>query len=261
MDPNYLAIRAINWSTLKHMRVSPRHYLHALTAPHADTTSRAMGRALHTLVLEPQKFDAAYVVFDGDRRGNAWKDFQALHEGKTILRAVEYDTVRRQADAARPLLPPGEVEQVLRWTDPATGLQCKGIADHVGAGGLIDLKGTGRLDMFERLAVRDGFAHQLAFYRRALNDGKPGGDMPCRLLSVETLAPHDVALLTLSPTLLDWADRELSALLARVAACQDSGIWPGRYPDGGTLELPVWMSGDIDTSGLEDDDEVSSVDL
>ena len=251
MDPTYTAIRAVNWSRLKHMRVSPLHYLHAPTTP--DTTSRAMGRALHTLTLEPQKFDAAYVVFDGDRRGNVWKDFQTLHEGKTILRAVEFDLVRRQADAARVLLPPGEVEQVLCWTDPATGLACKGIADHVSAFGLIDLKGAGRLDVFERLAIRDGYAHQLAFYRRGL-----GGDLPCHLLAVETSAPHDVALLTLSPTLLDWADREISALLARVAACEASGVWPGRYPDGGTLELPAWLVED-EISGLEDDEEVADV--
>jgi len=44
----YSKLEAVNWSSLKEMRRSPRHYQHRLTAPREDTKAMALGRATHT---------------------------------------------------------------------------------------------------------------------------------------------------------------------------------------------------------------------
>ena len=72
----YADIDAVNWSPLSAMRDSPLHYAHRLRTPRTDTPALAMGRAIHTAVLEPDAFPLGYVVRpDGiDRRTKAGKE-------------------------------------------------------------------------------------------------------------------------------------------------------------------------------------------
>lgn len=254
----YVDLDGVNWSTLKHLwRGSPLHYRHALEQQDADTTSRLSGRALHTLVLEgPVAFADRYAVFEGDRRGNAWKDFQAAHPGE-ILRAVERDAVLAQADAVLrhpevlALLTDALTESAITWTDPDTGIACKGLVDARGLAHHADLKGTGALHLFERLAIRDGYHLQAAWYRRGERI-TTGRDVVPHLIAVEAKAPHDVGVFRLSDALLDHADRELTGLLRTLRACLDAERWPGRFPEVVPMELPDWM---LDPDRVESDDE------
>lgn len=240
----YTALPGIRWGNLKHGRESMLHYRHALTAPNEDTTSRLKGRVLHTLVLEPETFADVYAVWDGDRRGTKeYKAFEAHHRGKAIIKADELDLVRAQAAAVRAhpaamRVLEGRHEVALQWTDAATGLACKGLADSLSPGFLADLKGTGALSMFERLAWRDGYAHQLAWYLRGAR--ALGLDpRPC-LVAVGTKPPHDVGVFLLPDTVLSLADRDLADLLARVAECLQTDVWPGAYPEPVELAVPAW---------------------
>jgi hypothetical protein len=105
----YSLIDAVNWSTLKWMLKSPAVYRYRLKQARTDTPALAMGRATHTLVFEPEKFRHEYAVWEGgDRRGNAWKEFQEENAGKTIFKPQEIDTAMEMADAVRshPLVRP-----------------------------------------------------------------------------------------------------------------------------------------------------------
>ncbi len=254
----YLSLEGVNWSTLKHLwKGSPLHYRHILQEQEADTTSRLAGRALHTLALEgPDAFAERYAVWEGDRRGKAWTDFRDAHPGE-ILRAVERDLIQAQATAvlrhpeALALLTDSLTESAITWTDPDTGIACKGLVDVRGLAHHADLKGTGALHLFERLAIRDGYHMQAAWYRRGERIST-GRDVACHLIAVEAKAPHDVGVFRLSDALLDHADRELTGLLRTLRACLDADRWPGRYPEVAPMELPDWM---IDPDRVESDDE------
>lgn len=252
----------VNWSTLKHLRQSPLHYRHALRTESADTTSRLTGRALHTAVLEPDDFGTRYPVYEGDRRGKAWAEFQSAHPNAEILRRVEADTAHAQAAAvyAHPTVGPllqsaTHREHALRWTDPITGIRCKGLVDVAGDEWVADLKGTGSLALFERLAIRDGYHLQIAWYRWGWSVAY--GCPPPRsiLIPVEVKPPHDVALFELSPTLLNLADRELRELLNLLHRCRTLDVWPGRYELPEVMEAPDWM---LDPDEVESDDEEES---
>ena len=260
---DYLALRGVNWSSLKHLWAgSPLHYQHHRQAEDRDTTGRMAGRMLHALVLGT--FDEDFVIYDGgDRRGNAWKEFQAANPGKTIMKPGEVADVRAQAAAvlahpvARGLIIEGRTEVTIEWVDADTGLPCKGRLDAFGlaAERLADLKGCGSLDQIERTCHRQGYVHQLAWYQRGVR-AVYGVDVSAYLIGVETKAPHDVGVWRADRDLLAMADRDLTATMARLADCIHADRWPGRMPDLGELLIPTWMLSDelgdsIPDEGLE----------
>ena len=240
---DYAKIPRVNWSTLKHMVFgSPLHYLHAIQNPSPDTTERIMGRLLHALVLRPADVDAEFIVFEHDRTGNRWKDFKAENAGRSSLRDVEWETVQRQAWAVdRRWEVPASTEVYLEWTDPDTGVECKGMADAIGGGILTDLKGTGPLDLAERTLWRSGYVHQLAMYRLMA-----GGSLRAQIVAVESAAPHDVGIFEIDDVALSIAEREVRAALRRVAECRASNVWPGRFPEVSVVGAPGWVIDEAD---------------
>ena len=251
---DYACIQRVNWSTLKHMVFgSPLHYLHAIQEPSPDTTSRMMGRLLHALVLRPGDVSSEFAIYPGDRRaGKEWEAFRLEHNSKTILRQAEWETVYPQACAVTDRWEvPASTEVYLEWTDPDTGIECKGMADAIGGGFIWDLKGCGPLDVFMRTLWRSGYVHQAEFYSMMA-----GGELGTRLVPVEAAAPHDVAIVEIDPLARAAARREVRAALRRVAECRETNVWPGRYPEVSVVGAPGWaMSDELDLSNLEVDSE------
>ena len=261
---DYVDLPGVNWSRLKHLRRSPLHYRHVLDQGSEDTTSRLVGRALHASALQPDVYAAEYIVYDGDRRGKAWTDFQAAHPNASILRRPEADQVAAQVAAlhahavAGPMLATAtHREHAVTWTDEATGIACKGLVDLGGPEWIADLKGGPRLDLFERWVVREEYHLQLAWYRRGWR-AMTGRAPTCMLIGVERDAPHDVGGFMLDEALLTIADRELDRLLVLLAECRESGRWPGRYPEPHTVAAPDWM---IEPSDIEIPEGIEEVDF
>jgi len=255
---DYCAIDAVNWSTLKHMCKSAKHYRHRLEHPIADTARLILGRAIHTAVLEPDAFPLRYVVFDGSRRaGKMFDEFAEANEGRTILKRDEYDTALairdavRDHDAAASLLY-GQSEVTVTWTDAGTGICCKGRVDHVNTDGvLVDLKTTASVDPFEfeRTSAKMLYHAQLAFYARGLGlmDDITYSSAP-RIIAVEAEPPHDVVVFRVTEDALIEGDRLVSELLHKVATCRETGRWPGRFSAEQDLTLPPWMLTDDSTT-------------
>lgn len=251
----YAASQAVNWSTLKYMRDSALEYLHAVNAPPQDTVGRARGRYLHTLVFEPEKADSEYAIFPGEtRRGKEWEAFKAEHAGKAILKTEEAAEVQAQAAAVRnhpaiqPYMDGGTFEVSLRWTDPETGVECKGRLDwwHAPTRTLIDLKGTSTIHphYFARIAARQGYHCQLAHYSNGIRATTGREPAQVVLLAAGIKAPYDIGPFLLSGDDLYAGGVEVADLLAKVKACRESGQYPGRYQSLTQLALPAYIWGD-----------------
>lgn len=248
----YRAIQALNWSTFKRIDESPLSYRFHADNPTESTTGQVMGRVLHSLVLTPNDDEPA--VWDGDRRGNAWKEFEAHNAGKPILRRVEFDAVRRKADAVlahpqvRELLSVGVPEVTRTWE--RDGVRCKGRLDWSAPGVIVDLKGAGPLSTLERVAVANKWHRQLEWYRYSDPDAE------CYVIAVEDKAPHDVGVWRLSPLLLDAARRANDLALEVYRRCVESGVWPGRMPEVVEMACPAWLLAgeDVNVDDLEVDD-------
>jgi hypothetical protein len=256
----YARIEAANWSLLKLLRDgSPLHYKHKLDHPDsADTDTFRVGRATHTLTLEPHKYESAYTVWPRRRQGKEWDAFEAAaqEEGKTVLTTSQADKAHAIANAVRnhplvrPYLTRGLAEHTMVWTDPVTGIRCKGRTDWLSysMNAVVDLKTARSTNArrFGRQAAQLGYhcqgAHYLSGARtlRLLGNADPA----FVIVAVEHEAPYDVAVYRMDPAVEVAAREELDALLARVAECSETNDWPGRYTDEQPLDLPAWVFAD-----------------
>ena len=76
---DYEKIKAINWSALKHLAASPKMYRYRLDNPEPPKVAYTLGSAVHTLVLEAEKFVSRFAVYDGRRAGKEWEAWQAAN--------------------------------------------------------------------------------------------------------------------------------------------------------------------------------------
>jgi hypothetical protein len=116
---------------------------------------------------------------------------------------------------------------------------------------LVDLKTSGDLDRrrFARRAMDLGYHGQLAFYLRGLKAlGREAGEV--YLIAVEQSEPFDVAVFTMDPDALAIGDELVSSLLNRLAECEATKDWPGRYPGVETFYLPAYAYSDNESGDL-----------
>lgn len=284
----YADIPGINWSTLRHMRRSPLHYLHARTHAREDTDTFRLGRLTHTLVLEPSRVALEYVVWDMDaaertlasmpaakklpaltdkRRGKIWDAFEAAHAGLTIVTAEQMRNAQAMAAAImRVWTPPDNCEVTMQWLDARTGLACKGRLDAVDDEWVTEIKTTFDVAsaVMSRSMARYDYHCQLAHYRSgAIACGLTRPGVRARIVAVESSEPHDAAIYELDDETMTAGDEDVARLLARVRECIDTNLWPGRYTDPQTLALPGWVRDDGEDdiadlgliSGSADDEE------
>lgn len=262
---DYDAIDAVNYSTLKELARSPLHYRHRLDAPREQTKSMFRGSAAHTAILEPIEFMRRYVVFEGARRaGKAWEAFQEENAGKVILKEDEFNTAMAMRDAvqrcatAMAYLRRGQHEAALAWTDPETGIACKGRPDFVADDNtVVDVKTTRDPSpfWFQRDVARLQYHVQAAFYVDGLAQ-ITRRESRAVIIAVESAPPHDVAVYRLPDDEVLGPGRDAyRAMLTKLAECRRDNRWPGVA--GGfelTMTLPAWAlpdESDLDALGLE----------
>lgn len=261
----YQEIDAVNWSTLKHMRESAMLYRYRLSVPIDDTEPMAMGRAVHCLVFEPEKFSAEFAIWDGGRRaGKEWEAFKDSRKAFTILRDQYAERVTELAEAIRrhPLVQPyldgGEFERAITWTDKDTGLACKAKPDWIVPDRrvLLDLKTCvcAEARRFGAVSARLGYHCQLAHYRNGVREALGWEPERVLIVAAERDAPHDVSVFELDPDALYFGAEEIADLLRRVKACREADVWPGRYQAEQALQLPAWVTMDD-----EDDPEAMGI--
>ena len=242
------------WSALKHLRTSPKQYRFALDNPSPDTPSLRIGRALHSMVLEPDTFAERYAIWTGTRRGKAWEAFEAENASKTILTDKELLRVTGMQMAlmshklaTERLL--GAREREIAWD--IGHHKCAGRVDVVGDR-LTDLKTAidVRPHRWPTISAQYGYHNQSAWYHHGL--------MTLGLLDmtrpdpstvvVQSMPPHDVVVWDHPIDVLNAGMAENMRLLALLDQCEQSNQWPGVCTDKAlTLTLPKWF-------GAEDDE-------
>lgn len=236
-------------SALDWIMVSPRHFQHNLSAEDKDSSAKLLGRAVHTLILEPHEQESRIVVYPGDRRGNAWKEFKAAHAGKDILRDVEFDTARRMRDAffdnnlTRTLLNKMTVEGTAIWTDPETGVVCKARPDAMSDLFVYDLKTADDASesAFHKAAFGFGYHRQAAWYLDGVAAATGNATAEFGIIVIEKDAPHCIRVFHPDAGMIARGRAENRANLDLYARCVATGKWPG-YPElVAPLSLPGWV--------------------
>lgn len=252
----YQAIKALNWSSLKHLSRSPAHYLAHLLGPGKDTSALKRGRAVHVAVLEPERFASLYSVWDGRRSGKDWEAFEAaeIMAGREVLTVKEYELAKAIAIAVRgdPVaaryVTGVRTEQSIGWTyrrpeiEGLAGYEmaCKARLDAVGEG-IVDLK-TGRdgsPSAFGREVLRLEYHVQAAWYVDGYK-AQTGLDLPWSWVVVESTAPHVVQVYQADADVLDLGRERYRELLDTLHACTRANHWPGYATSEMPVQLPRW---------------------
>lgn len=251
---DYDDIKALNWSALKNMAVSPLLYKWRRGHPAEEKAAYALGSAIHCAVLEPKEFSSRYLVFTGVRRGSAWDDWQADHPGVVSLKPAESETVVAVVEAVldhpaatKALRAGGRPEQTVLWHDPVAGLACKARIDFLHTDRVVDLK-TAR-DVSERKfarAVADYLYHgQLAYYHDgAIAAGKiPADALPPQIIAAQTGEPFDVVVYNLTADALKVGRVLYRSLIEKLLYCIEADHWPGLSEAELPLDVPPWAPG------------------
>jgi len=263
----YRAAPGCNYSTLKHMATSPMHYRHALENPPGENPAMLLGRATHTAVFEPERFQLEYAVWSASRRTNAYKEFaeECQAQGRSVLTDGEYSDVLAIRDSVRGipvvarLLEKGRAETSLFWRNPETGVECKGRLDWIAAEkAILDLKTTMSIDesWFASQTWKMRYFHQAAMYREGYAVSSTRGTiLPFGIIAVERKPPHACRLFWLDEDSMEMAHEEYVSWLERVRDCTETGVWPGPEPSETQLKAPGWVAGREDTIDFEGVDD------
>lgn len=243
--PAYRALRRWNASALRAMRQGPPARVQwELAHPKESTPAMHFGRAVHTALIEPERFAREYVrrpdnIDYRTKDGKAWRD---EHAGEEVLTGDDWsrcadvvDAVLAHPAAGRSLGATVLREATLTWQD------CKARPDWIADGRIVEFKVTRHANAGEWMAHRafaDGWMHQLAWYRegaRACGMDVQGG----RLVLVSPTAPHFVHALEVKSDALDLIALENKRTLEAMRECEARGVWPGTPEAWRLVEPPA----------------------
>lgn len=246
----YVAIDAVNWSSLKRMGKSPAEYHYWQQVERADTDTFRVGRAAHCAALEPNAYEHRYAVFSGAKRqGKAWEAFAAENKDRTILTQRQHQVAQESGmavhwhPASGPYLDAdGFVESTIQWVHPSTGLKCKSRPDKLTDDAVVDLKFVADATdwAMSKAVLNYGYHAQLAFYLDATRAvGAPRDRVV--IIAAEKTEPFHVAVYELGAEEIE-AGRELyMRYLNRLVECLAADEWPGLNEDKEQLlALPPW---------------------
>lgn len=245
---------AVNNSLLWVLRTqSPLHAHYYQENPKEPTEVFKTGNALHTLILEPKKFDERYAVAPKcDKRTKVgketWQKFAESLNGKEFITRDIYKDLEFVANAIRKqiihrFIRNGEAEVCIVWVDEQTGLLCKGRVDYVHREQaiLIDIKSTidGSPRAFTRWLYNFGYYQECGFYCdgwRTLTKDDPA----FVFLPAEKQPPYAVAAYEMHEQVIDAGRKSYRQALKVYAECQKSNTWPGYADTVEMLNLPEW---------------------
>lgn len=219
-------------SQLGYIKKSPAYYWKMRNGGSLDTPSLRFGSLVHTLILEPEKYQENFVVFNPEDRpekdkgmtsklNRAWKT--SLEEDcakgrKYLMTMDQYNlaiTLRNKLLACKDvkaILDNCETEVPKCWVDFNTMSKCKGKADIVVDGGdmLVDIKTTGKdVSDFKKSAYRYGYNRQAAFYMDGFNAKE------FVFIVIETNEPHQIGIFRCSDMFIDSGRQEYIDLLEK----------------------------------------------
>jgi exodeoxyribonuclease VIII len=270
----------ISASALKKLKVSPAHFKEEEEVK--ETDALLFGSAYHCFILEPERFEKEYCVFDdsvvcgaliakGAKSPRATNDYKTWYageisfsDGKILIDKSDKDKLQAMKDRlmnhpyARMLLNNGINEQgYMGEIQTESGeIKVKIKPDHINEGKkiIVDLKTCmdASVDGFSRHAADMDYHIQTSCYsdimEKMTGDGRP---YKFFFIAQEKKKPFAFNLFESSPQFISQGRFEYEMLLQLYKYCIDNNTWPGyqvwcqnKY---GILELklPAWAIKDL----------------
>lgn len=224
----------------------------------AETDSLRLGKAVHTLALEPHMWKTEYAVFEGDLRKSADKEEYAelLASGRTIIRSAQMEQIEGMANsivknpiALALLKSEGYAEASIIWDDDDLTFRCR--PDYLRNDGLIvDLKTckSAKPSIFGKDAWNYHYDVSVALTTRGYKAhfGKEPDNYV--FLCVEVEAPYIIECYeTYAPmdeftglSYLEVGEMRLNKLIETYRKCKAADHWPAYSGKIETMRAPSW---------------------
>lgn len=247
----------ISSSGLKLMLRSPAHY--KFEAPYNTTRAKEIGTAIHTALLEPERFSSEYMMLRNvtDRRASEYKQAVKVHGSEFVLAAGEADNVAGMQETvlANPamsgrLQADGWREMSLFVRDPETQVLIRVRYDLLTVDGIaVDVKKCqdARPEEFSRSIFNYAYDLQAALYSDAFEwaTGKPLEAF--EFAAIEEKMPHGHKLYQPCETTLQEGRAKYREALNLFAECENSQQWPALDCQGPeVISLPSWRMAQIE---------------
>jgi hypothetical protein len=243
---------AVSQSMLKvfarRRRLYEAYYVtHSLPEP-SETDPMRKGTAVHTALLEPERFDDLLVTFppeilakNGAVSTAEAKAFRERHEsaGKVVLKEADAANVRAMAESVRRVCGrwldlPAIKERAIYWTDDVTGLRLKMRLDWLirrQTAIVFDLKTTGDASpaAFRKRIEQNGYWMQDAHYREGIKRELGAEKVEFYFIAVEDEEPHACAIYSLDPAARAQAAIRRRSLLNELHVCLQTGDFSERW--------------------------------
>ena len=225
----YHASSGISRSSLLEFKRSPYHFWHKYMVERSDSADPSaalvMGNLIHTMVLEPHKFDDEFVVRpEMDRRTNAGKfaynQFISTMAGRMSVTKDQVNQADLIANSiltnelCKEMLEGCEIEKSIYFTHLGTGIQCKVRPDAFKGGLVIDLKTTADASYrsFQNSAYKFGYFLQAAMIDYAfLSQGMKMEKFI--FIVVEKEPPYAVAVYVLDEEAIVYGVKQCNSLI------------------------------------------------
>ena len=257
-NADYHSSPGISKSGLDAINRSPAHFKYS--AQREPTRAMEIGTAIHTAILEPERFEAEYVLLKHvtDRRQSEYKDAVKERGSERVLVSTEAVKVAAMQEsiysnqAAKDLLnKPGKSELSFFAKDPQSGVLCKCRFDYLCFDKTaIDIKKTqdAQADAFSKSVANYRYHVQAAFYKDVFfwATGLPLGAFI--FLAVEEESPNYSKPWILTPESESIGRIEYQANLVTYANCFKADNWPTPSGEIEELSLPSWKIAQFENS-------------
>lgn len=268
-NKDYHSSEGISRSMLMEFKRSPYHYWYKYLSGKAPkeepTPAMILGNAVHTLVLEENKFDNEFYIIHQAKRPskntNPYEKMLLEANGRYILTKEEYITSIQMAQSikeheyASKLLEDCIIEQSIYFTHKTTGLQVKARPDAWSGHVVIDLKTSANacLKSFQGSSMNYGYFLQAAI----INEAVKALDLEMEhfvFIAVEKEPPYCVGVYVINKNdelpdgmimpseALEYGVNQFNALMENLARCIEKNNWPGYGVQD--LSLPAYAKYD-----------------
>jgi hypothetical protein len=245
----YNALKGIRSTALKRMLKTPLDY--KMGSDETDSKALTFGTAVHTFILEPEKFDSIYTSYFGDGRSAEAKAFKAANADKTILGKADVEVLARirkaikQNENFKSILASGKAEVTGICKDFETGLDLKARADIYTPETIWDVKtdanGMSDKEIF-RTILRYNYHFSAAHYMRVFSQASPIPPKNFGWIFIDKVSPAcHIRILMCPPDLLKLGENLVAQALGELASCEYHDDWRGYSQEIEELEMPDWF--------------------
>lgn len=259
IDAYHSVLTHISHTGMRELLRSPAHFAAYLSGKNSrKAVAPNFGSAVHCAVLEPDKFQDRYIVFEGRRQGKSYDEFKAANVGKEILNADEFERINGIVAALEsfkdfPIMKAirfSEVEKSVFWKCSETGVKCRIRCDALNPFAIFDLKSIddARPDTVLRQVMRMDYDLQAYMYTAGVK-AFTGEVRPFSFIFVEEQNPHGVWMYTAGSSLLASGREKFLRGARAFLGFGNADLSQCYRPAVSIIEAPKWRKQEIAQSG------------